>query len=270
MAVAPANRFGVASRRSDRISCKSVVTADIAPPANERPMQSSATIVPRERRRWLFFGLRTLLILTTLMAMGMGWIVRERLCSKNEILLAEHLRRRGLTVVLAELHAAPRRADEPPSRWRGALGRLRGPRVVSVIGPSDQPPFADLAALSVLQHLRHLHLAQCTATNLAPLHELGCLQYLGISGSPINDLTPLAGLSELEELSLSGTQVRDVSPLAQLSKLRVLHLTGAPIADITPLARMEGLNELNIRETAVSADQVEALQKALPRCRIVR
>ena len=40
------------------------------------------------------------------------------------------------------------------------------------------------------------------------------------------------------------------------------------VYDLTPLAELEHLEELDIRETLVSDQQVQALQQALPNCDI--
>jgi len=50
--------------------------------------------------------------------------------------------------------------------------------------------------------------------------------------------------------------------------LECLNLQGTRVSDITPLAGLTKLTTLRVKESPVSKEQVEALQKALPNCKI--
>jgi hypothetical protein len=57
-----------------------------------------------------------------------------------------------------------------------------------------------------------------------------------------------------------------------LKKLRFLHLVGTKITDegLIPLAGMKSLEELDVRGTPVSNEALAALQKELPKLRVIR
>jgi hypothetical protein len=60
--------------------------------------------------------------------------------------------------------------------------------------------------------------------------------------------------------------------LAGLKKLNDLNLSHTPVTDqgLEQLKGLTNLKELHLSFTRVTADGVKALQKALPKCKIVR
>lgn len=107
-------------------------------------------------RRWLQFSLRGLLVLTVLVAMGLGWIGNERrkVWLKDRA-ISEIRRLRGIVVSDPSSigHAAD--LDRPASGlhalWRKRLlGEKHEPIVEAVIFPPGTSPEA-------LAHLKHLH-----------------------------------------------------------------------------------------------------------------
>ena len=83
-------------------------------------------------------------------------------------------------------------------------------------------------------------------------------------------LAPLAGLANLHWLDLDHTQVSDLAPLEGCAKRRSLLWTGTAVIDLVPFARGAKLTHLSLRNTSISADQIAAVQQALPRCQIER
>jgi hypothetical protein len=148
----------------------------------------------------------------------------------------------------------------------------------------------DLTLLPQLRNLRSLHLSNATLKDLTPLVGLTDLQCLLVNSNQVGDLTPLAGLINLKALVLSHTHASDLTPLIGLSDLQSLHicyskvtdlkplvmfkkldwldLEGTPTQDITPVAEIKSLHYLRVKSTGVSKEQIEALQKALPNCKI--
>jgi len=100
------------------------------------------------------------------------------------------------------------------------------------------------------------------------------VQFVDLERRPVTDsaLVHLHGLPNLASLHLGETQVTDAA-LAHLSgftKLWWLDLNGTQITDagMARLTGLENLEYLNLVGTRVTDEGVEALQKALPRCRI--
>jgi internalin A len=106
---------------------------------------------------------------------------------------------------------------------------------------------SDLAQLAPLRELRALELSGNRITNLTPLQNLTKLTNLRLDRNGITNLSALAGLTELSYLNLEDNQISDPIPLYGLTKLRDLYL---------------GQN------SSLSAEQIVALQEALPDCRI--
>ena len=86
--------------------------------------------------------------------------------------------------------------------------------------------------------------------------------------SPISDLTTLQELTGLGVLRVDFAQVRDLTPLAGLTTIERLGVSGTPASDLTPLATLERLKILYIHRMQVTKEQIDALQKSLPNCKI--
>jgi hypothetical protein len=77
------------------------------------------------RRRWFSYNLRSLFVLITIAAIGLGWVAYERRQSQREIQVAEQLKASGAAVMVAGLFDPAIRWDtakpaEQPSWWRRA------------------------------------------------------------------------------------------------------------------------------------------------------
>ena len=191
----------------------------------------------KPRRRWFRFSLRSLLVFIALVGIGAGWIANKRAQSRRELAIAAQLEvyRASVTLRYPFVIESPSCGfiDEPRARswWRKQLGNLLGPTVEDVffLIPIDD------AGKPVP-----------TLPDLALLSSLTHLERLNANSCRINDLRPLANLTSLESLSLDGTKISDLSPLAGLKNLRRLH----------------------VNDTRVPKQQIGALQKVLPNCKI--
>ena len=225
-------------------------------------MDRPKSAAPRSRRRWFRFSLRTLMLFTTVIAIGSAWVAKERAQSRREVALARAMKERGEQVRLRGIFDAfdddpfgddpfgddpfgdDPFGDQSPkkqSRWRTLLSQLLGERIVSVYSKgSDLSPFANLS-----------YLEELTAYS-----------------AKTSDLTPLAGLKSLDYLDVSGTQVRDLAPLTGLRNLRNLNISGTQVDDLTPLTGLQSLRNVDVRNSRVNAAQVESLKRARPKCRM--
>jgi hypothetical protein len=100
---------------------------------------------------------------------------------------------------------------------------------------------------------------------------------LQMANADVTDATlePIAGLQNLQELDLNDTQITDASlpRLAQLPKLQRLRLRGTKITDEgfkTHVEPMPTLKELDVRDTAVARETVDAWRRAQPNRRALR
>ncbi|HEX4130053.1 MAG TPA: protein kinase [Pirellulales bacterium] len=103
-------------------------------------------------------------------------------------------------------------------------------------------------------------------SDLSPLAGME-LRGLTCTLNPVRDLSPLRGMP-LTIFSANGCrEIADVSPLAGMP-LQSLRLQSSQVRDLTPLETCNDLNDLDLYHVQISADQVTALQKALPKCKI--
>jgi hypothetical protein len=201
-----------------------------------------ATETKPPKLRWYQYRLRSLFVLTTLVAIGCSWLAVMRQEQRKQGAAAKAIERAGGTV-------------RSEGTWLGKL--LRDDSLVRVT-------FVNLSGHSVtddvlvhLEGLRQLYALDLSGTKvtdggLVHLHGLRQLQTLELIGTQITDagLVHLQGLSQLHELSLGDTQVTDAG-----------------------LVHLHGLNQLQFLQlsgTQVTAEGLWKVQEALPNCHINR
>jgi len=124
---------------------------------------------------------------------------------------------------------------------------------------------SDLEPIKGFGSLKGLDLSNTHVSDLEPIKELSSLEGLDLSSLKVSNLELIKGLSSLIWLGLSNTHVSDLEPIKGLSSLEELYLRNTKISDLEPLKGLGSLKELYIRHTQISDDQVEELQKALPK-----
>lgn len=105
-------------------------------------------------------------------------------------------------------------------------------------------------------------------SDLDTLCTLSALESLTVSENAISSIQSLSTLSSLSVLDISGNRVSDLSALKDLTALKTLYIDRNPITDFSPLYGLKGLRTLSMKGISITADQLTALQNALPDCRI--
>ncbi len=108
--------------------------------------------------------------------------------------------------------------------------------------------------------------------DLSPLAKLTNLESLELSRMPIKDIQPLSNLVNIQQLWLINVPISDLEPLRGLTNLISLDLSYSDqISDLEPIKTLISLQELRIQNNIkITNEQVEDLQKALPKCEITR
>ena len=192
--------------------------------------------------RWYQWRLRSLFVLTLLVAIGMSWLTVTMRNQRKQKAAAEEIKTAGGTVGLSPT-------------WLGKL--LRDDSLVSVV-------YVNLSEEST------------TDAELVHLEGLSQLHVMGLSSTKVTDagLVHLQGLSQLEQLSLDHAKITDAGlvNLEGLSQLQALSLTNTRITDagLVHLQGLSRLQDLYLSGTNVTNVGVKKLQQALPKCNIQR
>jgi hypothetical protein len=258
-----------------------------------------------DRRRWLRYSLRTLLLLTTGLAVWLGYASeqarRQRKAGEVLTLLAADICydedlgvwdepyyhfSLGDAYYQATGRCWGHRGDDAPwaPRWLlDAIGQDYFRTIVAVqLEQDDSCPTAlngdDLRAISALGSLRCLALdgaVQLGDVDAPQLARLRRLERLFLKDWRITDdgLAHLAGLTRLRYLSLAGTKISDdgLVHLRRLKNLEMLELCDTNISD-AGLKHLQGLPRLSflyVRGTKVTEDGVRELNAVSPRCCVV-
>jgi hypothetical protein len=232
-----------------------------------------------QHRHRFRFSLRTLFIVVTIVAVGLGWVLYE--AKRQQQVIAE------LEKLDASIYYASEKPPWLPGRFDiGCLRRIEG------IDFGYGTRTSDLSLLKGMQNLQSLQISHCHVGDLSELAGLRELTYLDLFDTQVSDISPLNGLHKLTTLCLCRTQVADVSSLADLRqleildlsetqvsnisalvglrKLGVLDLSHTPVRDVSKLSELTELNRVRVEGTPIREQQLEDLHQLLPRCSIIR
>ena len=228
-------------------------------------METDATpnaALPKSRRRWHQYNLRTLLIGVTLLCVWFGLIATNANRQRRAV---ETIKRHGGTVAYdyetnAEAFDVRDDAPQPGPAWlRNLIGIDYFATVVVVSSPDEKGSNErdgddTFATISELPHLRSVVLTGS-----------------GVADSAVEQVK---GLAELRGLYLFGTNVSDggLKKLAGLSRLERLNLSNSgKITDIglQYVHSLPCLEFLDARGTKVTAAGVEDLRRAHPEALII-
>jgi hypothetical protein len=258
--------------------------------------------VPKRRRRWFQFSLRTLLIFTVIIAVGAGWLGKRFEQKRKDRETVAAIVKLGGTVAYG-YQTDDLRAEPPfPSWLRDFLGENFFSDVDSVWLRNATDVNAGVAHLKGLPRLRMLNLWNTKAGDDTLLHlkEVPQLQELNLDETNVTDagLLNLKGLTHLQGLSLARTHISDsgLASLKGLTQLRILIIDNTTIGDaglenlkgltqlhtlilihtqvsdggLENLKALPQLQELDLTFTNVTDAGVKELQKSLPNCTIER
>jgi eukaryotic-like serine/threonine-protein kinase len=149
-------------------------------------------------------------------------------------------------------------------------------RIEELVLPGSRVTDAGLAWFKDCQNLRLLDLSDTAVGDqgLAVFADCKNLEKLALSSSEVSDagLSHFQGCTKLNTLRLIGAQVTDagLSHFQDSVNLKILQAPQTEVSDksIPLLATMTRLVQLDVRETKLTADGVEALRQALPQCKI--
>ncbi len=244
------------------------------------------------------FSLATLLLMVPVIAVPLGWLMRDVDLAREQRETLEKLRWHAgykepsphLPKYLVSMLGEDFFIDVVDMRIPGATDKdLQGVRrfsgLKSLYLEDSHVTDAGLINLKELKFLRSLVLVEShksetpliTDAGLEHLSKLRRLQKLNLFGSGISDagLKHLGTLQQLKELYLTGSpQVTDAG-LEHLERLKQLEWLGLSHTSITDagLQRIQGFTQLvwlEIAGTPVTDDGVKRFEQALPNCDVFR
>jgi internalin A len=222
-------------------------------------------------RRVLRFSLRTLFVLTTLIAVWLGFLSKR---AREQQLAVDRIAELGGSVGYDFQYGrdGARIKDATPVGWmwlRKMVGDHYFQRVVRVHLEERAVTDADLKLIGKLRHTTTLDLNDTSISDdgLAMLSGLSRLRRLGLARTRVSDagLRHVEGLRDLEMLILEDTGVGDdgVRALTQLQQLEILALSGTRVTSdgISSLSGLSNLQELMLNNTAVDDAAIPLLVK---------
>ena len=231
---------------------------------------------PKRKRGWrrlLQFRLRTVLLLTAVVAIWLGWWLHSGRQQREAV---AELRKAGALIY----YDFQSQGHDRPLYWPVWLVNWLGVDCFADVGTvsftAARVTDADLAQVNGFTSLQDLHLGgtQVTDAGLEHLKELTSLQLLWLEDMQVTDagLEHVKGLTSLQSLFLKDTHVTDVGleHLKNLTSLQGLYLEDTEVTDagLEHLKDLTSLQELFLYNTQVTDAGVAELQKSLPNCDI--
>lgn len=229
--------------------------------------------------RWRFqFSVRSLLLLTLVVAVLCGWIARQ---AEEQRVAVDGIQSAGGTVMYDYHEAGPRAWStagiprgprwmrdllEPDyfdrvvyvglfntpenGDWIDAFNRLKSVNTLLLSGPHVNDETLDRMNYSISLVELHLSGSSITDDGLRNLEKFPRLRWLMLRNTSITDkgMPHLAAIRGIEELDLYGTEVSDAS---------------APSILI-----LNHIQKINLKRTRVTDQGARRLQQSLPRCKI--
>jgi hypothetical protein len=260
---------------------------DDDPPQSPSPQADSPPTTERPAKlRWYQWRLRSLFVLTLLVAIGMSWLATTIQNQRKQSLFAIEIIKGGggartqptwlgqtlhddSLEAVTELIYTVESSDDPLLPQIRGLSQLQS---LTLYGATD----TELAYLRGLRQLTHLELVQAKVTDqgLKNLEGLSLVQELNLQGTKISDdaLALLEKLPALQTLNLSWTGIGDggLKRLKCLTAIQELSLRATLITDdgLRDIPTPPSLKSIDLELTRVTADGASKLQKSLPGCQV--
>jgi len=228
--------------------------------------EKSTTDAQRWRPR---FGLRWLLIVTLLIAVWLGWMMKRNRQAKIERQVVERLRKEF------EGFEAFFHFDFEYGQGEEFIYNAKRPKPNWLTNLFDEYPFVSCKSLSIifergiklenlddigkLKSLEHLSI-ECGENigSLDPLESLTQLNNVNLRYfSRIKDITPLENNLSLESLDIEGSpDLTSVECVRNFPKLKYLRLFGTGVTDLSPLESAQELETLTLVGDFDSIDEL--------------
>lgn len=182
------------------------------------------------KRRWFQYSIRSLMLVTLVIACVLGYISNEARKQRNAVAWVKEMGGDVEYDYLFEANGDAIPNAEPP-----------GPDWLREWIGIDY--FSDVAVVYIYEN---------QVDDLSPLKDLTNLERLLLKNSPVSDISPLAGLTNLTSVDLSATQVSDLSPMKRWDNLEMLWLNNTPVKDLSSLKNMSNLEDLFLENTQVT------------------
>jgi Leucine-rich repeat (LRR) protein len=228
----------------------------------------------------LRFSLRTLLIITVLVAIPSAWLGKHWLRTRVQRPIVAKINAYGEVWYDYQVDGQNFNSDKEPPGWaplRAMLGEDFFATVKVLIYTHTSPKQISDIGLDQLSGLEKLYLssagvgaAQLNDADMSKMVSLGNLMSLSINSARIGDagLTALRGMPKLKYLALYSPNISNagLSNMEGLVRLRHLELNSAGITDagLKSLLRLTELENLELRNAMLTDEglqQLEALKK---------
>jgi Leucine-rich repeat (LRR) protein len=135
----------------------------------------------------------------------------------------------------------------------------------------DLSNVADISPIMNLTNIVNLSLMETKVSDLEPIRAMNKMVILDFRNTQITDLDPIRSFTKLQYLFVTNTKISNLEPLMGLMHLKELQISNTQVSNLKPLNGLKNLQKLELRKCQnVTNEQVEELQKALPKLKIIR
>jgi Leucine-rich repeat (LRR) protein len=252
-----------------------------------------AVLDNKSRRRWLRYGLRSALILVTIVAIAATWLGSHVRRCHREIRALERLLTANANTRMDVGYSNPfaiNKTDAPDGGWgRTAENFIGGPKwLTRVLGVDIFRTVTGLSYYGVPGSAFHygrsdqwmIHVTsreyatKIGEQDIRSFAQLSNLRSLYLHAIPIadNGLAEFQQLKDLRSLQLQATAITDAGPsvLAELPELQELNLDSSDVTDagMKSIAACKKLKKLNLSRTIVTKEGIALIKAQLPICEI--
>ncbi|PQO31116.1 hypothetical protein C5Y96_12220 [Blastopirellula marina] len=245
-------------------------------------MTEAKEVPAKPRRRWLRFGLRTMLAITALLCVLMAWVGRDLAVSYREAQIVQKIGGSAQYDYQYDGNDFLTDASPPgPAFLRFCFGDHLYARVISVNVQRqvvDREMAEDIAKLDQLQSIL-FQSSSIEENSLEPLQELKNLRSLGFLRTPVSprQLRQFREAEQITGISLFGESASDENlvEISQFPNLEIVGIIGGPATDVglsslDSLSKLESLFILDVPGvSAAGFPALKQLQELTVQCDLV-